>query len=306
MPIPSLQTLRAFDAAGRNRSYSKAGEELGLTHSAISHRIRELETLLGMKLFERRGNFMVPTDDGRRLLAQVRNALGLLETIFDQSGSPALRRITISISPALSRWLVPRLADLRSRLPNIDLRLDLSPQPVALGQGIEAAVRYGLGSWPNTDSSLLATEILFPVCSPEYLERHPLGEPADMLACDLLRHPWHSWAAWFEAAGVSAGEPGTGPEYSDSSLLVDAALSGEGIALSRRLGVIDRLADGTLVRPFDISVSDYRAYYFVLPSGRREPVLEEIGQWLIKEFQGVGSKSTLPMPPALAPQGPES
>jgi LysR family glycine cleavage system transcriptional activator len=287
MHIPSLQTLRAFDAAGRHQSYSKAGQELGLTHSAISHRIRELEALLGTTLFERQGNRMVPTADGIRLLGQVRNALGLLESIFTPSKERANRRLTISVFPALSRWLVPRLGSFRAGHPELDLRLDLSSQPVELGEGVDAAIRYGLGSWTSTDASLLAKEILFPVSSPEYLAEHPLSRAGDLLNCNLLRHPWHSWAAWFEAAGVSAGEPYSGPEYADSSLLMEAAVAGEGVALARGMGVADRLEDGTLVRLFDISIPDQRSYYFVRPKGVRNPEVDEVEGWLASEFRQV-------------------
>ena len=287
MHMPSLQTLRAFDAAGRHQSYSKAGRELGLTHSAISHRIRELEALLGTRLFERQGNRMVPTPEGIRLLGQVRNALGLLESIFTPSDEQNRRRLTISVFPALSPWLVPRLGSFRALHPELDLRLDLSSRPVELGEGIDAAIRYGLGSWTNTDASPLAKEVLFPVCSPKYLAEHPLNLPGELLNCNLLRHPWHSWAAWFEAAGVSAGEPLSGPEYADSSLLIEAAEAGEGVALARALGVADRLDDGKLVRPFDISIPDQRAYYFVRPKGVRKTEVDEIESWLASEFHSV-------------------
>lgn len=287
MHIPSLQTLRALDAAGRHQSYSKAGRELGLTHSAISHRIRELEALLGARLFERQGNRMVPTAVGIRLLGQVRNALGLLESIFTSSSEGEKRRLTISVFPALSQWLVPRLGSFRALHPELDLRLDLSSRPVELGDGIDAAVRYGLGSWTATDSSLLSREVLFPVCSPKYLAEHPLGHPGDLLSCNLLRHPWHSWATWFEAAGVAAGEPISGPEYADSSLLIEAAEAGEGVALARALGVADRLDHGKLVRPFDITIPDQRSYYFVRPKGVRNAEVDEIEGWLSSEFHSL-------------------
>ena len=290
MRIPSLQTLRAFDAAGRHNSYSKAGQELGLTHSAVSHRVRELEALLGKRLFERRGNRMVPTNDGSLLLGQVRNALGLLESIFTGPVDRARRTVTVSVFPAMSRWLVPRLGAFRDLHPEIDLRLDLSSRPVELGSGVDAAVRYGLGSWPSTEARLLAREVLFPVCSPDYLAEHPLDQPSDLLACKLLRHPWHSWAAWFEAAGLSAGEPRNGPEYSDSSLLIDAAEAGEGVALGRGMGVADHLQAGKLVRPFAVAIPDERSHYFVRPRGQPNPGVDLIERWLEEEFRQAGQE----------------
>jgi len=289
MRIPSLQTLRAFDAAGRHQSYSRAGEELGLTHSAVSHRIRELESVVGARLFERQGNRMMPTTDGKRLLGQVRNALGLLESIFDSSPAPSKLTVKISVFPALSRWLVPRLGALRALYPELDLRIDLSPGIVELGKGIDAAIRYGVGPWPSTDAALLAGEILFPVCSPAYLAANPIGDPADLLDCTLLRHPWHSWAAWFEAAGIAAGEPTDGPYYSDSSLLTDAAAAGEGVALARGMGVADRLLDGTLVRPSTVTIADVHSHFFVKPEGARDQMLDKIERWLTAEFGKVQS-----------------
>ena len=304
--IPSLQTLRAFDAAGRLKSYSMAGEELGLTHSAISHRIRDLEALTGKRLFERQGNRMEPTVEGRHLLAKVRNALGLLESIFVPPVGSSKRVMTISLFPALARWLVPRLAAFRDDNPELDLRLDLSPQPVELGSGIDAAIRYGGGSWSSTDSKLLAGELLFPVCSPEYQDALQLREPADLLRCNLLRHPWHSWAAWFDATGVSAGEPRDGPEYSDSSLLIEAAQAGEGVALARGMGVADRLRDGTLVRPFAQVIEDERAHYLVRPKGRRDQILDEFESWLAGEFRQARAMLEAGSQTPLAPQVPPS
>ena len=281
MHIPSLQTLRAFDAAGRHRSYSRAGAELGLTHSAVSHRIRDLEQLTGVRLFMREGNHMAPTADGQRLLAQVRNALGLLESIFGERREQAARRITVSVFPAFaSRWLVPRLGQFRAAHPGVELALNLSSDVVALGDGIDAAVRFGAGGWPGTESRRLAGETLFPVCSPGYCDAHRLAAPADLLRGTLLRYPRHSWAAWFHAAGVSASEPRTGPEYSDSSLLMDAAVAGEGVALARGFAAFDALHAGTLVRPFETEVSDGQGYHFVTAPGPLQPQLEAFETWL--------------------------
>lgn len=281
MPIPSIQTLRAFDAAGRHQSYSKAGEELGLTHSAISHRIRALETLTGSRLFIRTGNAMVPTREGQRLLAQIRNALGLLEGVFGkEAASPT--RITISVFPAFaSRWLVPRLAAFRAAYPEIELALSLASEVVPLGDGIDAAIRYGPGSWPGTQSRLLSSEILFPVCAPTYRTAHDLREPTDLARCALLRHPWHPWSAWFEAAGIVA-LPADGPAYDDSSLLMEAALAGEGVALARGFAAADSLRSGQLVRLFATALPDRYGYHFVTPNGADRPAADPFAAWLGK------------------------
>ena len=284
MHIPSLQTLRAFDAAGRHQSYSKAAEELGLTHGAVSHRIRALEAQTGKRLFERQANRMMLTADGKRLQAQVRNALGLLENIFAPPRARTASQVTISTFPTMAHWLVPRLAAFRKSHPDLDLKLDLTSQVVELGKGVDAAIRYGPGNWPSTESRLLASEMLTPVCSPAYLKDHPLDQPADLLDCTLLRHPWYSWAAWFQAAGVSTREPRQGPEYPDSSLLIEAAIAGEGVALARGLGVADALRQGRLVRPFSISITDVNAYYFVTPERTRDPRLDAFHAWLADQL----------------------
>ena len=282
MHIPSLQTLRAFEAAARLQSYSWAGDELGLTHGAISRRIRDLEQQVGKQLFARDGNCMVPTPEGRRLLAQVRGALGLLEDIFGKEpGRGAPIPVTASISPALgARWLAPRMPRLRADLPGIKLSLSISSDPVDLGKGIDAGIRYGLGQWPGTQSSPLCSEMLFPVSSPEYRRRHGIETAADLPASPLLRHPWHSWAAWFRAAGLSAGEPKHAAEYGDSSLLLEAAIAGEGAALARGLAVIDALESGTLVRLPGPAIEDDNGYYFVTAPGPREPGLDGLESWL--------------------------
>lgn len=285
MQIPSLQTLRAFEAAGRLQSYSRAGDEIGLTHGAVSRRIRDLEALTGKRLFERRGNCMVPTSDGTRLLAQVRNAIGLLESIFAPPDKEGRAGLTLTMFPAIARWLVPRLGGFRAANPDLDLKLDVESKVVELGQGVDAALRYGSGSWPRTVSRLLARETLFPAASPAYLARHAIAAPADLLQCNLLRHPWHSWAAWFHAAGVAAGEPRQGPEYSDSALLLEAAEAGEGVALVRGLGAADALRAGRLQRLFAISVPDEHCYFFVRPAGARDTRLEPLESWLAAELQ---------------------
>lgn len=283
MRIPSIQTLRSFDAACRHQSYSRAGEELGLTHSAISHRIRELETLLGKTLFDRRGNRMIPTADGRHLHGQISNALGLLGTIFNETPATS-DTLTVSVFPALSRWLVPRLGRYRADHAGLQIRIHQSSDPVELGKGIDAAVRYGQGDWAGTDSMLLANETLFPVCSPAYLEAHPMAALSDLRPEQMLRHPWHSWEAWFHAAGAILPNSPSGPEYLDSGPLIEAARVGEGVALARGLGAVDGLADGSLVRPFDVSVADARAYYFVRPAGKSDARVHELGSWLKVEF----------------------
>jgi LysR family glycine cleavage system transcriptional activator len=281
MHIPSLQTLRAFEAAGRHQSYSRAADELGLTHGAISHRIRDLELLTGGRLFQRQGNRMLPTSEGHRLLAQVRNALSLLEDVFRTTPRGRAKRLVISVIPSLaSHWLISKVGEFRTRFPEVDLVLKPSAELDVLGEGIDGAIRYGPGGWPNVQGTAVCDELLFPVCSPAYRDRHPIERPEDLKACTLLRHPWQPWAKWLRAARLDIREPKGGPEYSDSGLIIQAAIAGEGVALARGLVAADELRSGTLVRPFELAVRDTYRYFVVQPQGVAQPLLGDFISWL--------------------------
>lgn len=280
-----MQTLRAFEAAARHQSYSGAARELGLTHSAISHRIRELESRQRNLLFRRAGNKMLVTTDGQCLLAQVRAALDLLELAFRGSGARnASPRIKLDVLPAFAtRWLGQRLASLRSHMPQLQLEVRSTTELSDLvAEGLDAAIRFGPGHWPDVQAERLSGEVLFPVCTLEYRERFKLREPADLRRCVLLRHPRQPWVPWFRAAGVGQDEPTAGSLYTESALLLQAAAAGEGVALARGLLVLDDLRSGSLVRLFETAIPDSFAYFLV----RRlrafpNPALAEFHRWLL-------------------------
>lgn len=286
-PLPSIQTLRAFEAAGRHQSYSRAAEELGLTHGAISHRIRALETRAGQRLFERRGNRMVPTAEGHRLLAHVRHALALLGSAFSPA-APAAERLTISLLPSVAaRWLRPRLADFHAAEPKLKLELRTEVELADFrGSGVDGAIRFGPGGWPGVQATRIAGELLFPVCSPDYLSRHRLASPADLAGATLLRNGWQPWAPWFGAAQLDLPEPATGTLYADSDLLLEAAAGGEGVALARGILAATGLRSGRLVRPFDLAIKDAYGYYFVAPHGSKgKPALDVFAKWVAAEMR---------------------
>lgn len=261
--IPSTTTLIAFEAAARHRSYSRAAEELGLTHGAISQRIRELESQHGERLFERVGKAMEPTDAAHVLLAQVRPALDLLDRAFvPQAGMRHTLRLSVLHSFA-ARWLLPRLPDFRQRHPEIDLQIDASTVLARRGDGFDLAIRYGPGGWPQVQATRLCGERLHVVCTATYRDAHRLGSPLDLQRATLLRNPWQPWTPWLRAAGLPDDEPCTGPSYSDAGLVLQAASRGEGVALARELLVQDALREGELVSPFDLTVQDSYAYFLV-------------------------------------------
>lgn len=288
MQIPSLQTLRALEAAARLGSYTRAAAELGLTHGAVSHRLRALEEALGHRLFTREGNGMRPTSEALRILLPVREALDLLATAFPNH-SHLSQILRISLLPSMaSRWLIPRVGQFRLANPTIDLRIDarLEFAPLTAG-GVHCAVRYGLGDWPDVHVMQLGEEILFPVCTPDYRDRMKIVQPVDIMRGDLLQHDRQLWRPWLKAAGIEPG-PAPAPLFSDTNLMLDAAIAGEGIALARGRIVAGDIASGRLIRLFNIAVKDRYSYYFLRPL-RMEPArrkaVECFAQWVQAQFQ---------------------
>ncbi|MGE0742343.1 MAG: transcriptional regulator GcvA [Hyphomonadaceae bacterium] len=289
--LPSLQTLRAFDAAARLKSYSKAAEELGLTHGAVSHRIRELEERLGFALFRRVGNTMQLTAEGQKLEGQVRQGLSVLEQAFappKRAASAARGHIVVTSVPSLaSTWLFARLGEFRAENPDIDVELRVSE---ALNdyrkEGIDLGVRLGLGGWPGLHAEKLFDEALTPVCTPEFRERFSLQRPEDLMRVTLLRNPWTPWSRWFRAVGLDWPEPASGPKFDDGPLLLRAALQGAGVALGRQWLAVDEVRAGRLVTPFEHAVRDDFSYWLVWPTGRaNNPHAARFRTWLAARAQ---------------------
>ena len=284
--LPSLQTLRAFEAAGRLKSYSKAADELGLTHGAVSHRIRELEGRLGVTLFRRAGNSMQLTEAGLKLDAQVRQGLSVLEQAFApprSAGKGAGSQIVItSVSSLAATWLFTRLTEYRAEHPGIDFDLRVADGLSDFKKdGIDIGVRLGRGGWAGIHATKLFDEALTPVCTPDYRDRLNLREPSDLSRATLLRNPWTPWARWFSAVGLDWPEPATGPMFDDAPLLLRAALAGQGVALGRQWLAIDEVRAGRLVTPFDLAVRDDFAYWLVWPTGRTlRPDAARFRDWL--------------------------
>jgi LysR family glycine cleavage system transcriptional activator len=207
--LPSLRSLRAFEMAARLRSYSRAAEQLGLTHSAISHAIRDLESRLGARFFERQGNGMQPTTAAHRLLPTIRQSLALLTSVFPEPSADGPTSLRISVLPSFaSHWLVRRLADFHARHPGIVIVLDSRIELASIGpKGVDAAIRFRDGRWPGLVSTWLAIDSAFPVCSPAYRAAMALETVEDLRRCRLLQHSWLTWTPWFQAAGALIPEP---------------------------------------------------------------------------------------------------
>jgi LysR family transcriptional regulator, glycine cleavage system transcriptional activator len=288
--LPSLNAVKAFEAAARNRSFTRAAEELFVTPGAVSQQVKALETELGLRLFNRDRQRLVITEAGREYLAVVRDALDQIalgtERLTKRQRSGVL---TVSVSPDFAaKWLVGRLGRFVESHPEIDLRVAASEQRVDFArEDVDLAVRHGDGRWPELEVEPLCAEQLFPVCSPKLIP----GDNRMMSASDLLKFPllrlddWTNWGRWFEAAGV-ATQAMPGPVLNRASMLIDAAIDGQGIALARTaLAALD-LIHGRLARPVDVSLGMPNTYWIVSPKvTARTPKIATFRQWLLAEAE---------------------
>jgi LysR family glycine cleavage system transcriptional activator len=287
--VPPLNVLAAFEAAARHHSFSRAAEELHVTDSAISHRIRLLEENIGEKLFLRTRGGLTLTGRGTHYLAAVQGALATLKAASAKFSGEKRRSVRISIGPALARnWLVGRLGEFYRLHDDIDLEISAthskSGKLGALKSGeADIAIRYGRQEdWGGFEAMKLLEGNLFPVCSPAYRKAHGgLRRPKDLLQALLLRLPGQPWKPWFSAAGLRDEEPTKGPIFSDADLMLDAAVNGQGIALARSMLVREHLSSGRLVIPFDISIPASSSYFAVYTAHSSErPEIKVLLDWL--------------------------
>jgi LysR family glycine cleavage system transcriptional activator len=291
---PSIQTLRALDAAERLRSFSRAAEELGVTHGAISHRVREIEARLGSTMFERRGNSMEPTVAAQQILPVIRQSLALIASVFPPPVEPGQQMLRIGILPSFAaNWLVPRLDLFHIAHPDIAIALDARLEVSAIGAGgLDAAIRYGSGRWHGLTAERLLGDTVFPACSPDYKARMRIEGVADFARCHLLRNKWQPWTPWFQAAGTAMAEPADAPPYEDAGLMLDAAVAGHGIGLVRKVIAHDAIAAGRLIRLSPIEIPFEGAYHYVFPPApsARSGAIAAFGAWLAQrlhaEFPG--------------------
>src|SRR5215210_5115102 len=207
--LPPLNALKAFEAAARHESFTRAAEELCVTQGAVSHQVKALETELGLKLFTRERQRLIVTEQGREYLAVLRDALDRIalgtERLRQRQTSGAL---TVSTSPDFAaKWLVNRLGRFSEAHPEIDLRVSATMHHVDFArEDVDLAVRHGDGNWPGLEAVRLCAEQLFPVCAPKLVSgRNRITKAADLLKFPLLRlEDWKNWSRWFEAAGVTA------------------------------------------------------------------------------------------------------
>jgi LysR family transcriptional regulator, glycine cleavage system transcriptional activator len=299
--VPGLQALKAFDAAARHLSFSKAARELNLTPAAISHQIKELEEQTGAILFERTSRSMQLTKAGHILRAAVGEALGGLTDALlriRQMENPKQLRVTASPSIA-AKWLVPRLDRFLGAHPGSDVRVDVSQSLLDFDRdGLDLAIRFGKGDYPGLEVEKLLEDTVFPVCSPALLTKDkPLREPRDLLRHTLIHLDWEAqgavwpnWRMWMLAAGIKDFNDTRGLHFNQTSLAVQAAVDGHGVALGDSTIVADDLAAGRLVKPFELSLRSppHFAYYLIMTKESAErPIVKAFRDWIVSEVAAI-------------------
>jgi DNA-binding transcriptional LysR family regulator len=294
--LPSLDLLKGFEAAARLLSFTKAGEELYLSQSAVSRQILELEGQLGVRLFERRHRALALTEAGQTLYAAAAQALATMRAVTDRLRATRGRR-TLAVTTTqsfASLWLIPRLAGFTGRHPELDVRISADSRVLDLERdGLDLAIRHGPAKMAGSGAVRLFGERMFPVCSPKLLadRNRPLREPVDLRHHVLLhyddpdgRHPWLHWKTWLEIERLAELRPAGSLVFSGYEQIIPAAIAGHGVALGRSPLVREAMASGELVAPFKRSSDPARAYYAVISKhAEGRPEVADFVAWLKDE-----------------------
>ena len=287
--VPALNALRAFEAAARHPTLSRAADELCVTPSAVGHQIRSIEDVLGVQLYERDGRFRRLTAKGERFASELKQAFGQIETACRTLTRPSSAELHINVTPTFAiRWLVPRLGRFQARHPDISVNITTSAAPISLERElIDAALRFGFPSWPGLAADLVFMEDIFPVCRPDLLGGGRV-DPRALHGKTLLHssHRRSDWARWLEAAGLSDGEvdPSRGPVFDLTTMALEAAESGLGVAITREAQVAGSLRDGKLVAPFRRDLLRGEGCYLLTrPERRDDPNIAAFRDWLMDE-----------------------
>ena len=305
--LPPLNALRAFEAAARHLSFTRAAGELHVTQAAISHQIKALEEWLGMALFKRQNRALLLTDAGQAYLPPLREAFDRIQDATarlqarDRSGA-----LTVSTFTSFAaKWLVPKLGRFAAAHPDIEVRLAINDALVDLvSDTVDVGIRYGSGDWRGLRAERLMTEVVFVVCSPRLLEGPaPLRRPEDLRHHTMLHDDLpEDWDTWLEAAGVGGIKARRDLAFNHSEMVLQAAIDGLGVALGRSVLVADDLAAGRLVKPFDLELPTQAAYYLVCLEGTQDrPKVKAFRDWVMAEVarEAAGQAAARPARPAV-------
>jgi LysR family glycine cleavage system transcriptional activator len=294
--LPPLNALRAFEAAARHLNFSRAADELSVTPGAVSQQIQNLEDYVGVALFKRTPKGLLLTDPAQIALPALREAFDRLADAASMlTAAVDGRRLTVSVAPSFAaKWLVPRLGLFEALHPQVDVWVSAGMELADFNSGeIDLAIRYGAGRYPGLEVVRLMQETVAPVASPELLERLPLNEPSD-LANHVLLHDGSpdaddscpDWTMWLAARGVRGVDGSRGPRFNQSSLVIEAAVGGRGVALAKRALAQADLEAGRLISPFQITTHVDFAYYAVYPKAKgRMPQVKAFVGWLVAEAE---------------------
>lgn len=294
--IPSLQALACFDAAARHQSYTRAAQELALTQGAVSRQLTALEDFVGVALFKRTRHGVALTERGRDYAAQVALRLQALEqdTLDVMSTQGRERRLHLAAVPTFAtRWLIPRLPQLKSQQPELTVHIETRTRPFMFADTpFDAALFAGtpeqVSQWAGTQAVKLLDEVVLPVCAPSLLQGAASLSPEAIAKLPLLQQSTrpHAWRQWFDAQGVATPQALSGARFELFSMTAAAAVCGMGLALVPRLLVTTELARGELVVACEQALASQRAYYFVQPEGTdKPPANHTFLAWLVQAVQ---------------------
>jgi LysR family transcriptional regulator, glycine cleavage system transcriptional activator len=306
MSLPPLNALRAFEATARHLSMKEAAAELSVTPGAVSQLVRGLEQRLGTQLFRRSNRALVLTEAGQSYFVPIRHAFRQIgEATRRLQSTPNAGVLTISAPPAFAEsWLVPRLGAFRAHHPDIELNIATTRHLANFAaDGVDVAIRHGLGTYPGLRCDRIATIAMITVCSPRFLAAlpHRPRAPADLLHLSLLHEAERQeWALWFQAQGLSdVGHTATsGISFDDQMLLIRAAASDQGVALVTEALARRELDNGNLVRVLDVAWPQEFSYWLVCPRATaEEPKIVAFRDWLISQRARPARRATLARTP---------
>lgn len=306
--LPPLKSLRAFEAAARHLSFTKAADELAVTPAAVSQQVKILEDYYGVRLFRRLTRAIRLTDTAQAALPALREGFEKLAEGARQLGaSEQSGLVTVSVAPSFgAKWLVPRLHRFHEAYPDFEIRIDATDTLARFdADGVDVALRYGRGKYEGLKVDCLMTEVSVPVCSPALLKGpKTLLTPDDLRHHTLLHVQWKmesdaapNWRMWLRAAGVEGVDAERGPQFNQESMAMEAAIEGQGVALVGKALAEQDLKTGRLVRPFP-SLTDQSmsfGYYLVyLESMAQNPKVAAFKNWVLSEARMETDEGTLP------------